>query len=263
MAGSTWDPERYLAFADERGRPFVDLISRIGAESPASVVDLGCGPGNLTALLADRWPDAEVIGIDASPEMIAKAESAVSPVDGRSTPSFQVGDLRSWRPPAPVDVLVSNATLQWVPDHLQLLPQLYRQVAAGGWLAVQVPGNFDEPSHALRRELEQQPPYAEYLHGVDRPGSHDPQVYLEALAGLGAEVDAWETTYLHVLHGPDPVYTWVSGTSARPALQALPAELREQFVAEFKEKLRTPYPDRPGGVLLPFRRVFFVARKPG
>lgn len=257
MAPSSWDPERYLTFADERGRPFVDLISRIGATAPVSVVDLGCGPGNLTALLARRWPDADVVGVDSSPEMVAKAESA-----GIQDVSFQVGDVRDWRPPAPVDVLVSNATLQWLPDHLELLPLLYRQVASGGWFAVQVPGNFDEPSHVLRRELEAEPPYAEHTGGLDRPGSHDPQVYLQALTALGAEVDAWETTYLHVLHGVDPVFTWVSATSARPVLQALPDDLRERFADEFRARLRVAYPDRLGGVILPFRRVFFVAHKP-
>jgi trans-aconitate 2-methyltransferase len=258
MPENRWDPDRYLTFADERGRPFVDLISRIGATAPASVVDLGCGPGNLTALLARRWPGADVVGVDASPEMIARAEGAVTP-----GVVFRVGDVRTWRPAAPVDVLVSNATLQWLPDHLELLPGLYQQVAPGGWFAVQVPGNFDEPSHVLRRELESEPAYREYLAGIDRPGSHDPQVYLEKLTALGAAVDAWETTYLHQLTGPDPVFTWVSATSARPVLQTLPGQLRTQFAQEFKKRLRAAYPDRPGGVLLPFRRVFFVAHKQG
>src|SRR6478735_851490 len=139
----TWDPDRYLTYADERGRPFVELIARIDAASPRTVVDLGCGPGNLTSLLADRWPDASVVGVDSSAEMIAAAS------DDRIR--FEVGDLRSWT--GPVDVLVSNATLQWVPDHLDLLPHLVAQVSPGGWFAFQVPGNFDEPSHTIRRDL--------------------------------------------------------------------------------------------------------------
>ncbi|GAB3760436.1 trans-aconitate 2-methyltransferase [Nocardioides ginsengisegetis] len=250
----TWDPDRYLTYADERGRPFVDLVVRIGAEAPATVVDLGCGPGNLTSLLADRWPGAAVSGLDSSPEMIAAARQADDRVD------FSVGDLREWAPGTPVDVLVSNATLQWLPDHLDLLPRLVARVRPGGWFAVQVPGNFDEPSHTIRRDLAAEPPYAAHTAGVAVPDSRDPVVYLEALTALGCEVDAWETTYLHVLTGEDPVFTWVSGTGARPTLQALPDDLRPGFEAEFKRRLREAYPPREHGVVLPFRRIFVVAR---
>ena len=249
----TWDPDRYLTFADERGRPFVELVARIGAAAPRTVVDLGCGPGNLTALLADRWPDASVVGLDSSPEMIEKARS----VDERI--SFDVADLRDWAPAAPVDVLISNATLQWVPGHLELLPRLVSSVAPGGWLAFQVPGNFDEPSHTIRAELASEEPFAAHTDGVAVPSSHDPAVYLDALAGLGCRVDAWETTYLHVLTGPDPVFTWVSGTGARPTLQALPDDLRPAFEAEFKRRLAAAYPEHEYGVVLPFRRIFVVA----
>jgi trans-aconitate 2-methyltransferase len=252
----TWDPDRYLTYADERGRPFVDLLTRVGAERPQTVVDLGCGPGNLTALLARRWPGADVLGIDSSPEMIGKA---------RELPGirFQVADLRDWQPSGEgVDVLVSNATLQWVPDHLDLLPRLVDAVTPGGWLAFQVPGNFAEPSHALRSELAAEEPYAAHVAGVAVPSSHDPAVYLDALASLGCEVDAWETTYLHVLTGPDPVFTWVSGTGARPTLQALPDGLRASFEDEFKRRLAEAYPEHEYGVVLPFRRIFVVARVP-
>ena len=249
-----WDPDRYLSFADERGRPFLDLLARIGARDPRRVVDLGCGPGNLTSLLVDRWPEADVSGLDSSPEMIERAR----PADSRI--SFDVADLRSWRPAAPVDVLISNATLQWLPDHLALLPQLVDQVRPGGWFAFQVPGNFDEPSHTIRRELADRAPYAEHVRGVAVPASHDPADYLEVLLGLGCEVDAWETTYLHLLTGDDPVFTWVSGTGARPTLQALSPELRVDFEREFRERLAAAYPSGPYGVVLPFRRIFAVAR---
>ena len=249
-----WDPDRYLTFADERGRPFVELLARVGADDPRTVVDLGCGPGNLTALLADRWPGAEVRGLDSSPEMVAGA------TDPRV--SFEVADLRDWTPAEPVDVLVSNATLQWVPGHLELLPRLLAAVAPGGWLAFQVPGNFGEPSHTIRTELAAEAPYAEHTRDVAVPSSHDPAVYLEALAHLHCTVDAWETTYLHVLTGDDPVFTWVSGTGARPTLQALPDGLRAEFEEEFKRRLRAAYPDRGHGVVLPFRRVFVVAEVP-
>ena len=256
----TWDPDRYLAYADERGRPFLDLIARIDAEAPRTVVDLGCGPGNLTALLAQRWPDAEVIGLDSSPEMIEKARADVPGV------RFEVGDLREWVSDdsgGRVDVLVSNATLQWVPGHLELLPRLVERVAPGGWLAFQVPGNFDEPSHTIRRDIADEAKYAAHTDGVAVPDSHDPAIYLEALAAAGCTVDAWETTYLHVLTGEDPVFTWVSGTGARPTLEALPPGLREEFESEFRARLRAAYPHRDYGVLLPFRRVFVVARVGG
>ncbi|HEY3528176.1 MAG TPA: trans-aconitate 2-methyltransferase [Nocardioides sp.] len=251
----TWDPDRYLTYADERGRPFVELIARIAAAEPSTVVDLGCGPGNLTTLLRERWPGADVRGVDSSPEMIAKAESADPSI------TFEVADLRTWVAGAePVDVLVSNATLQWVPGHLDLLPDLVSRVRSGGWFAFQVPGNFDEPSHTIRRDLAAEEPYAAHTQGVAVPSSHDPAVYLEALAELGCTVDAWETTYLHVLTGPDPVFTWVSGTGARPTLQALPDDLRPAFEEEFKRRLRAAYPERHGRVVLAFRRIFVVAR---
>ncbi|MFZ2015758.1 MAG: methyltransferase domain-containing protein [Nocardioides sp.] len=250
-----WDPDRYLTYADERGRPFVEMLARVGAEAPATVVDLGCGPGNLTALLRHRWPAATVLGLDSSPEMIAKARAA------DDTATWEVADLRAWATDAdPVDVLVSNATLQWVPGHLDLLPALVSRVNGGGWFAFQVPGNFDAPSHTIRTELAAEAPYDAHTQGVAVPSSHDPAVYLERLSVLGCEVDAWETTYLHVLTGPDPVFAWVSGTGARPTLQALPDDLRPGFEAEFKRRLRAAYPERDGRVLLPFRRVFVVAR---
>ena len=253
-----WDPERYLAYADERGRPFVDLLARVGAHRPRHVVDLGSGPGNLTALLADRWPDADVAGVDSSPEMVASARAA-----GVHGVRFEVADLRDWRPERPVDVLVSNAALQWVPGHLDLLPALLASVAPGGWFAFQVPGNFGEPSHALLHELAADPRFAAHLQGVARPASHDPEAYLERLTDLGCAVDAWETTYLHLLPGEDPVFTWVSGTGARPVLQALPDPLRAEFESTYRRMLRRAYPPRPHGTVLPFRRVFVVARPPG
>jgi trans-aconitate 2-methyltransferase len=273
----TWDPDRYLAYADERGRPFLDLIARIDADSPRRVVDLGCGPGNLTRLLAQRWPDADVLGIDSSAEMIDKAlvthdgptAEVREPTTAQRGPGgnsrrlgFEVGDLREWVADEQerVDVLVSNATLQWVPDHLELLPRLVERVSPGGWFAFQVPGNLDEPSHTIRQDLADEERYAAHTAGVAVPDSHDPERYLEVLAASGCTVDAWETTYLHVLTGDDPVFTWVSGTGARPTLEALPSGLREEFEDEFRERLRAAYPRHEYGVLLPFRRVFVVAR---
>jgi trans-aconitate 2-methyltransferase len=270
MTTHTWDPERYLAYADERGRPFVELLARVPATAPGTVVDLGCGPGTLTRLLAERWPEAAVTGVDSSPEMIDRAqEAAPRPATTRTSAhqsphlGFVVGDLREWVATAePVDMVVSNATLQWVPGHLELLPALVERVRPGGLLAFQVPGNFDEPSHTIRRELAAEPRYAAYTRDVATPDAHDAATYLDALTALGCSVDAWETTYLHVLTGPDPVFAWVSGTGARPTLQALPDDLRAGFEAEFRDRLAAAYPARDGRVVLPFRRVFVVAGRP-
>lgn len=251
----TWDPDRYLHYADERARPFTDLLQRVGAEAPARVVDLGCGPATLTALLAARWPGAEVVGVDSSPEMVER---------GRTVAGVRVepGDVRTWAPEQPVDVLLANATYQWVPGHLELLPRLLSHVVPGGWLAFQVPGNHDEPSHALLRELAADARFATYTRGVARPHAHDPDVYADVLRDLGLEVDAWETTYLHLLRGEDPVFTWISGTGARPTLQALPEGLRDVFVTDYQARLRAAYPRGRHGTVLPFRRVFVVARLP-
>src|SRR3954465_9566551 len=255
-SGHGWDPDRYLVYADERGPPFTDPLHRVDVAAPARVVDLGCGPGNLTALLAARWPAADVVGVDSSTEMVARARG-----EERSGVRFEVGDLRTWEPPAPVDVLVANATYQWVPGHIDLLPHLVEHVAPEGWFAFQVPGNHGAPSHVLLHDLAAEPRYAEFTAGVARPFSHDPEVYAEALLRLGLRVDVWETTYLHLLSGPDPVFTWISGTGARPTLQALPDALREDFVSEYQARLRTAYPPGPHGVMLPFRRVFAVAHR--
>ncbi|GAA4526878.1 methyltransferase domain-containing protein [Brachybacterium paraconglomeratum] len=250
----TWNPEQYLRFGDERARPFLELTARISAANPQRVVDLGAGPGTQTALLAERWPDAEVLAVDSSPEMIARA---------RAVPGIlaEQGDLRTWEADGEIDVLVTNAALQWIPGHLELLPRLVEMLAPDGWFAMQVPGNFEEPSHALRRELAANEPYAGHLQGIAAPASHDAATYLGALQQLGLDVDAWETTYLHVLHGPDPVFEWVSGTGARPTLQALPTPLREQFATEFRRRLREAYPDTGHGVVLPFRRIFAVGQR--
>ena len=194
-------------------------------------------------------------GLDSSPEMIETARRDVPGLE------FEVADLRDWarRLEHAPDVLVSNATLQWVPGHLDLLPSLVAQVAPGGWFAFQVPGNFGEPSHTIRTELAGEAPYVMYTAGVAVPSSHDPADYYDVLADAGCTVDAWETTYLHVLSGPDPVFTWVSGTGARPTLQALPPDLRASFEAEFKARLSAAYPTRADGtVLMPFRRIFVV-----
>lgn len=252
-----WDPDAYLRYSAERSRPFTDLVDRVAADAPRRVVDLGCGPGQLTATLACRWPDADILGVDSSPQMIeAAAEHAV----GRLR--FELGDAAAWTTPEPVDVLVSNATLQWVPGHRDLFAGWVDSLAPGGWFAFQVPGNFDQPSHVLLAQLAADPRFAAATAGVERPDAEGASTYLADLSALGCQVDAWETTYLHVLTGPDPVLRWISGTGGRPVLQALSSEQRAVFEAEYAALLSAAYPPQPYGTVLPFRRVFVVAHKP-
>lgn len=255
-----WDPRTYLAFADERSRPFADLLSRVAAESPGHVVDLGCGPGQLTATLAQRWPGAHVLGVDSSPEMLAQAAQHAEP--GRV--DFEAGDAATWQPSGPLDVLVSNATLQWVPGHRELLGRYISWLAPGGWLAVQVPGNFGAPSHAVVRELAASPRWSPQLAGATLRVTDvaDPADYAGDLAELGCRVDSWETTYVHLLDGEDAALGWIRGTALRPVLARLDAEGQQAFLDELAPRLRAAYPRRPYGTPFPFRRVFFVAQAP-
>lgn len=251
-----WDPQQYGRFAEERGRPFLDLVNRIGASSPRRVVDLGCGPGTYTALLAERWPSAVVEGIDSSPEMIAAA-----PAGERLT--FRVGDVVAFDPSG-VDVIVSNATLQWVPTHRELVSAWAAALPPGGWLAFQVPGNFDSFSHVLMRSLAESRRWSSSLRGILR---HDdvvgtPEEYAQLLLAAGLRADAWETTYVHVLAGADPVLEWLRGTGLRPIMQALPPESYALFEAEFAAQLRQAYPSTLHGTLFPFRRIFAVGTRP-
>jgi trans-aconitate 2-methyltransferase len=252
-----WDPELYQRYGDERSRPFFDLVGRVAAEAPEVVVDLGCGPGTLTATLADRWPRAQVRGIDSSAEMIDAAR-ALPASDGRL--SFALGDVRDWKPDGGVDVIVSNAVLQWVPDHLAVLTRWAGFLAPGGWLAFQVPANFDQPSHRALRELAGSDRWRPRLAGVrlNRQAA-EPAEYADLLARAGLQVDAWETTYVHVLHGDDPVVDWYRGTGLRPVIAALPPDQAEEFLADYRARMNEAYPAAPYGTLFPFRRVFAVA----
>jgi len=258
-----WDPAQYLNFADERSRPFYDLTSRIAATAPGYVADLGCGPGQLTASLAERWPEAEVLGIDSSAEMIRAAQSADYGDAMRSGRlSFVARDVNDWQPARPVDVIVSNAVLQWVPNHMELLPRWAAFLAPAGWLAFQLPGNFDQSTHAVLRQLAESARWRDQLASVQlNRQAGDPGQYLDLLAGLGLVVDAWETTYLHVLRGPDPVTEWYKGSGLRPVLAELDAEDGSKFIAEYSRQVQAHYPAAPYGTVLPFRRVFVVARR--
>jgi trans-aconitate 2-methyltransferase len=253
-----WDPAQYARYGDERARPFLDLIARIVCDAPRRVVDLGCGPGNLTELLASRWPGAMVEGIDSSPEMIERAAGLARP-----GLSFRVADVAEWTMPADADVVLSNATLQWVPRHLELLRSWSTALPADGWLAFQVPGNFDSPSHSLMRAQALSSRWAPLLGEVLR--HHDavvsPSEYATLLLDAGLTVEVWETTYVHLLQGPDPVLEWVRGTGLRPVLGALSAEDAAEFETTYAAALREAYPATEHGTLFPFRRIFAVAHK--
>ncbi|OBK71958.1 trans-aconitate 2-methyltransferase [Mycobacterium sp. 1274761.0] len=251
-----WNPDTYLTFADHRGRPFFDLLSRVGAERPRRVVDLGCGPGNLTAALAERWPAAVIEAWDSSPEMVAAArERGVE---------ANIGDVRSWAPLPDTDVVVSNATLQWVPEHGELLVRWAAALAAGSWIAVQMPGNFQSPSHESVRAVARREPFANRLRDMPfRDGKvvDSAAEYAGRLTDAGCRVDAWETTYIHELTGDNPVLEWITGTALRPVIDRLSSEAWQQFRQQLIPLLDAAYPRRGDGrTFFPFRRVFIVAQ---
>jgi len=260
----SWDPRQYVRYADERSRPFLELlaradIARISDPDPSYIVDLGCGPGTLTRLLAEKWPDAQVVGVDSSPEMVAEAQEHALP--GRL--DFREGDIASWEPDRPVDVLIANAALQWVPAHLDLFPRFADALSPGGVFAFQVPDNFTEPSHTLLRDLRLSPRWRGRLAaGADRAaGVEAPQRYLVTLLDAGLEADVWQTSYLHLLEGEDAVLEWVKGTALRPVLSLLDDAEREAFLTDYAALLREAYPKQEFGTMFPFRRTFAVGRR--
>lgn len=264
-----WDPQQYLKFADERLRPGFDLLTRVGALPPGPLYELGCGTGVHARAIAARWPDRLLTAIDRSAEMLAKAASEPSPVH------WLEADIAGWSAPQQGALVYSNATLQWVYGHDRLFPHLLRQLAPGGVLAVQMPRNFDAPSHALMRETAAHGPWAAGLAPLlddstevgraavlRRDPVARPEFYYDLLAPLAkGGLDLWQTEYVHVLQGEDPVLEWVRGTSLRPVLAALDDADRRDFLAAYGEQLRRAYPRRADGrTLLPFRRLFLVAR---
>ncbi len=253
-----WDADQYLRFADERTQPAIDLLSRVRVAAPRAVFDLGCGPGNSTALLRARWPDATVVGLDHSSEMIAAARAAHP--DGQ----WQLGDLATWTPPAPADVIFSNAALQWVPDHARVVPHLFAQLAPGGVLAVQVPAHLHSPIHQAMVVVARDPAWADRLRtaagaiAVETPGT-----YYDLLRPLAGRIDLWVTEYLHVLDSPAATIDWMRGSGLRPFLQALADDAeRARFEARLRPLVEQGYPRQADGrVLFPFRRLFFVAHR--
>jgi trans-aconitate 2-methyltransferase len=251
-----WDPAQYLKFAGHRLRPAIDLLSRIDAEDPAEVYDLGAGAGNVTRLLKDRWPDAHVTGVDDSQEMLAKAAAAAPEI------TWQRADLAAWRPARRADVIYSNAALHWIVDHDRLFPDLVATLAPGGVLAVQMPRNFSAPSHTAIAEAARSGPWRARLEPLLRPAPvAEPAFYFDLLAPRVAALDIWETEYLQVLEGENPVKEWTKGTWLRPLLDALGEPERSGFESAYAAQMARAYPPRADGhTLFPFRRLFIVAR---
>lgn len=251
-----WNPDLYARFGDERLQPVVDLLARVPLAAPARIVDLGCGAGASTAPLVERWPGAATLGIDTSPAMLAKARAAVPGA------AFAEADVATWVPDAPVDLLFANAVLQWVPDHDRLLPRLMRQLAPGGALAVQMPDNLDEPSHALMRAVAARPDFADRLAGAAgaRTALPSAERLYDLLAPLSAHVQIWRTTYHHPLAGPEAIVQMVGSTGLRPYLDPLDAAGRDAYLADYGARVAAAYPRRADGrVIFRFPRLFFVA----
>ena len=252
----SWSATQYTLFERERTRPVRDLLAALPDQDVHHAVDLGCGPGNSTQVLADRYPGAEVQGIDSSADMIEAARRRLPGL------RFEVGDIQSWAPPGRFDVILANASLQWLPDHHRLYPRLVEWLAPGGSLAVQTPDNLDEPSHRLMREVAAQGPWAGRLAGVQHPDRPPAAWYHALLHPLCAQVDVWRTTYHHPLSGPRAVVEWFKGSALQVFLDPLEAAERQAFLERYEAAIAAAYPALPDGtVLLPFPRLFVVARR--
>lgn len=249
-----WEPERYLQFADERLRPAQDLLARITLPAPGRVVDLGCGPGNVTRLLAGRWPQAQITGVDSSAAMLEQAHLALPEA------RFELADIGQWTPAEAPDLIFSNAALHWLDDHPALFVRLLELLAPEGVLAVQMPGNFDAPSHRLIREQAATPAWAEALAGARMGAVLDMPDYHRILAPHCRQLFLWESIYWQGLSGPAPVLDWLRGTTLLPYLAPLTADAQAQFLAELAPQLAEAYPGNAAGTtLFPFRRIFLVA----
>lgn len=252
-----WDDKQYLKFGNERTRAAEELLARVPTASAREVIDLGCGPGNSTALLAARWPGAHITGVDNSPEMLERARKDLPAQD------WLEADVSTFRALKPPDVLFANAVLQWLPDHERVFPALFGELAPGGVLAVQVPYNQDEPSHRLMREVPE--PFASHVQGA-RASQRvaTPAFYYDLLAPHASHVDIWRTTYEHVMAEPSAIVEWVKGTGLRPYLEALPEALRPEYLERYTRGIAEAYPARSDGKrLFSFPRLFIVAVKKG
>jgi trans-aconitate 2-methyltransferase len=263
----TWEPAQYLKYASERLRPALDLLARIDATAPRTIADLGCGAGNVTRILAARWPRARIVGIDNSEAMLAQARAATPQEAGIE---WRAADLAPWAAaatPASVDLVFSNAVLHWLDDHARLFPRLLAIVAPGGTLAVQMPSNFDAPSHVVPQEVAGSARWRPHLGALLRPVPVAPAAqYFAWLSPHAEAVEAWTTEYLHVLprtdDGTHPVVAWIKGTTLTPFLAALDAKAQRLFIAECATRIARAYPAQADGrVLYPFRRLFVLAAR--
>jgi trans-aconitate 2-methyltransferase len=253
-----WNAALYLTFEDERTRPARDLLAHVPLAEPARVVDLGCGPGNSTELLAERWPNVKLRGLDTSDDMLATARRRLPRA------SFEKADIATWTSNEPLDLIFANAVLQWVGDHEAVFPRLVGQLAPGGVLAVQMPDNLNEPSHSLMRETAADGPWTDKL--ADAAGIRvrigSPADYYELLRPRASSIDVWRTTYYHPLEGAGAIVTWLSATGLKPFLDPLDAGERQAFLNSYRMRVARAYPAHPDGrVLLAFPRLFIVARR--
>jgi trans-aconitate 2-methyltransferase len=255
-----WSAKQYVKFEDERTRPARDLLNAVPTRDPRRVVDLGCGPGNTTELLLERFPKAEIIGIDSSPDMVTNARARLSHI------SFEVADLTTWRPDpaAPVDIIYSNAVFQWISGHETILPRLVGLLPEGGSLAIQMPDNLDEPSHVGMRAAAKAGAWSAKLANAE--GSHTPIGTAAWFYGLlkphARRVDIWRTVYNHPLDGIDGIVEWFKGSRLRSYLSPLDAAERESYLAAYRAAITPHYPTTPDGkVLLAFPRLFIVATR--
>lgn len=258
MATGDWNPELYRRFEDERTRPARELLGRVLLPSPKRVYDLGCGPGNSTELLVERFPNAEVIGTDNSEPMLVSARERLPGC------RFELSDIASWQPDTPADLIYSNAALQWVGDHEVLIPKLFGQLAPGGVLAIQMPDNREEPTHRSMREVAGLAPWSALIGDAAKVRTKilALDAYYDLLAGAGAEVDVWRTAYQHPMESPAKIVEWVRGTGLKPFVDPLPEAERKGFLADYETRIAQAYPKRADGkLLLQFPRLFIVARR--
>jgi trans-aconitate 2-methyltransferase len=251
-----WNPGQYLNFASERLRPALDLLAQVPLEAPSTIVDLGCGPGHITRILKDRWPSARVIGMDHSPEMLRKAALEGAGIE------WQLADLAEWHVDQRVDLIYANASLHWLDDHEALFSRLMSYLRPGGCLAVQMPRNHHRPAHMATYEVAEEGPWRDRLRPLlRRQPVSEPEAYLRWLTPLASKIDLWQTDYLHLLEGPDPVVGWTRGTLLVPLMEALAEEEKGPFLEAYARKVRSAFPvDEAGRTHFWFRRLFILAR---
>lgn len=276
MENFVWDPAQYAHFAGHRARPFVDLTNAVQLDAPQQIFDVGCGPGNMTVTLAERWPHAHITGYDASAEMIADANQLLGTKDAdvRARVSFRQQEAASWMPPADTDAIISNAMFQWIPNHLEVISSWLAALNPGAWFAMQVPGNSIAASHRYIGALAAEEKFA-VAADVAYTGEtvHPVEEYTHLMLEHGFRPNVWETTYHQVLAGPDPIFDWVKGAALRPVLQKLAdhdaaygTTLHNAFMARYKTEMLDAYPPYTGPdgqavTVYPFRRIFVVGHK--